>query len=164
LGFLPAFAAAVSTAAATAIAATATATTTTAAVTAASTAAATTTAATLARFHRARFVDGKRTSAKIGAVQFGNSLLRGFLVVHFDEPETLAAARIAIGNYLRARYLAVRCKHLCQLSIVRLIRKPTYVYPHVLTSMIAHAKYKWKRNVTLRDAETGGKADEKNVG
>jgi hypothetical protein len=62
------------------------------------------------------FVYGKRTPARIAAVQSGDGGV-GFVVVgHFDKTEAARAAGIAIGYYRRAINGAVRLKPLAQIS------------------------------------------------
>src|SRR5262245_21976091 len=91
--------------AATAVAAASTAAATTPAV---ATAAATTTAATRALFARLGFVDGQRAAIVLLAVERGDRGLRFGVAAHLDKAEALAAAGLAIRDYLGAGDLAVR--------------------------------------------------------
>ncbi|QDU99179.1 hypothetical protein Pla8534_70920 [Lignipirellula cremea] len=102
---------ATTTAAAAATVAAAASTTITAATAAATTS---TAAATATIFARTRFVDAQRTTFMLGLVQAGDGRLSFGVARHFDESETFALSRVAIGDNLSTLNRAKLAKELFQ--------------------------------------------------
>src|SRR5437588_7512714 len=85
------------------------------------------------------FVDGKGTPVVLLAVEGGDGRLRLVIVGHLDEPESLAAAGVAVVDDLSREHLAVLAEQLFQFRAIDVVAQVSHV------QLLSHCdvSYEW---------------------